>query len=284
MCIASIEPSRTGLGKGTAAQAAVKVWLWVAQRFSAAIKPFFSSAALAAEVIDPTFSAASSAVLCGSQRTRALAPEGHFLRFSSLSSRPVLIILSALLCSTPACSRRDFLTRRLAADLISTSETFKTPQIFWLKTGVVSNRDFNSPDSMVVRHRGWTIGTQRNCPPGVDPPPCWDVLLSPLGVDTFRPLISDNSPGTGSMSVSVARRQLVNIAGISKAGAFADVEFTWRWVPLNPVGAALYDEGVQYRSTVGFRSYDDGWRIVNQTVHSNQSLEEALRNAEPTAP
>jgi hypothetical protein len=201
-----------------------------------------------------------------------------------VASKPVLLVLSALLCSSLACSPRDFLTRRLAAGLISASKTFKTPQVFWLKTGIASNRDFNSPDSMVLQRRGWIIGTLQNCPPGVAPPPCWDVVLSPLGVDIFRPLISDTPPGNGPMSLPVARRQLVNIAGISKASTFADVEFTWRWVPLNPVGAALYDEGVQYRSTVGFRSYDDGWRIVNQTVPSNQSMEEALRNAQPTAP
>jgi hypothetical protein len=243
MRIASIEPSKTGLRKGTA-----------------------------------------SAVPYGSQSTRALAPEGDSLRFLSKSSKPILFILLALLCSSPACSPRDFLTRRLAADLISASEAFKTPQVFRLKTGIVSNRDFSSPDSMVLQRRGWIIGTQQNCPPGVDPPPCWDVLLSPLGVDTFRPLISATSPGTGAMSLRVARRQLVNIAGISKAGTFADVEFTWRWVALNPVGAALYDEVVQYRSTVGFRRYDDGWRILNGAVRTKQSLDEALRTAEPTAP
>jgi hypothetical protein len=226
----------------------------------------------------------ASAVPHDSQGMRALAPEGRSSPFPSVPSTRVLLILSALLCSSPACSPRDFLTRRLAADLISASEPFKTPQVFWLKTGIVSNRDFNSPDSMVLRRRGWIIGTQRICPPGIDPPPCWDVLLSPLGVDTFRPLISDSSPGFGPMSLHVARRQLVNIGGISKAGTYADVEFTWRWVPLNPVGAVLYDEGVQYRSTVGFRSYDDGWRIANEAVRTNQSLEEALRNAEPTAP
>jgi hypothetical protein len=190
-----------------------------------------------------------------------------------------------MLCSVLACSPRDFLKRRLAADLISASDTFKAPQVFWLKTGIVSNREFNSPDSMVLQHRGWIIGTeQKKCPPGMDPPPCWDVVLSPLGVDVFRPLISDTSPGIAPMSLHVARRELVNITGISKAGTFADVEFTWRWVALNPVGAALYDGGVHYRSTVGFRSYDDGWRVVNDAVKSNQSLEEALRAAEPTAP
>ena len=205
-------------------------------------------------------------------------------RFPRVSSKPVLVILATLLCSALACSPRDFLTRRLAADLISASETFKAPQVFWLKTGIVSNRDFNSPDSMVLQRRGWIIGTQQKCPSGVDPPPCWDVVLSPLGVDTFRPLISDTSPGIAPMSLAVARRELVNVTGISKAGTFADVEFTWRWVALNPVGAALYDAGVNYRSTVGFRSYDDGWRVVDAALKTSPSLEEALHNAEPTAP
>ena len=195
-----------------------------------------------------------------------------------------ILIVTALLCSALACSPRDFLTRRLAADLISASETFKAPQVFWLKTGVVSNRDFNSPDSMVLQRRGWIIGTRQACPPGVEPPPCWDVVLSPLGVDTFRPLISDTVPSVGPVSIRVARRELDHITGIRKAGTFAEVEFTWRWVSLNPVGSALYDAGVHYRSTVGFRSYDDGWRVVNETVKTDQSLEEALRNAEPTAP
>ncbi len=67
------------------------------------------------------------------------------------------------------------------------------------------------------------------------------------------------------MGIHVARRELLSISGISKAGNFADVEFTWRWVSMNPVGAALYDGGVHYRSTVGFRGYDDGWRVVEQT-------------------
>ncbi len=59
------------------------------------------------------------------------------------------LLLAALLCLGPACSPRDFLTRRLAADLISASDAFKAPQMFWLRTGIVSNKDFSSPDSMV---------------------------------------------------------------------------------------------------------------------------------------
>jgi hypothetical protein len=199
------------------------------------------------------------------------------------------LLLAALLClillsMDVGCSPRDFLTRRLAADLVSNSEAFKTPQTFWLRSGAVSNKDFSSPDFMVLQRRGWIIGTEQKCPAGVDPPPCWDVVLTPLGVDTIRPLITSALPDNGPIGIQVARRELLSVSGISKAGNFADVEFTWHWVTINPVGAALYDGGVRYRSTVGFRGYDDGWRVVEQTVPSNQTLDEALRNAQPTAP
>lgn len=199
------------------------------------------------------------------------------------------VLLGVVLCLIVlymelGCSPRDFLTRRLATDLISASGAFKVPQMFWLTTGIVSNKDFNSPDSMVLQHRGWIIGTTQRCPPGIEPPPCWDVVLSPLGVDSIRPLISNGSSGDGPLAIQVARRELVAVTGISKSGSLAEVEFTWRWVPLNSVGAALYDSGVHYRSTVGFRSYDDGWRVVKESFRSNQTLDEALRDAEPVAP
>ena len=194
------------------------------------------------------------------------------------------LLLVALLCLGLGCSPRDFLTRRLAADLISASDAFKTPQMFWLRTDIVSNKDFSSPDFLVLQRRGWIIGTEQKCPAGVDPPPCWDVRLTPLGVDTIRPLISSALPDNGPIGIQVARRELLSVSGISKAGNFADVEFVWHWVSINPVGAALYDGGVRYRSTVGFRGYDDGWRVVEQPVPSSQPLDEALRNAQPTAP
>jgi hypothetical protein len=204
-----------------------------------------------------------------------------------------ILLLAALLCllllwMDLGGSPRNFLTRRLATDLISASDTFKEPQLFWLRTGIVSNKDFSSPDYMVLQRRGWIIASQQKCPTGVDPPPCWDVLLTPIGVDTVRPLISNalagNGRDNGPMEIPVARRQLLGVSGISKSANIADVEFIWRWVSIKQVGAALYDGGVHYRSTVGFRSYDDGWRVVDQTAPSNQTLDEALRNAQPTTP
>jgi hypothetical protein len=192
-----------------------------------------------------------------------------------------VFLLTIMLCLTPACSPRDFLTRRLARDLISSSDAFEAQQVFWLKTGMVSNKDFNAPDSLVLQRRGWILGTQEKCPPAVDPPPCWDVVLSPHGVDAFRSLISESTRGGTLMPIRVAQREIVDIVGISKAGKFADVEFLWHWVPLNEVGGALYDRGVRYRSTVGFRNYDDGWRVQTEPMHNNQPLDEALRTAQP---
>jgi hypothetical protein len=195
----------------------------------------------------------------------------------------VCLILVCLILITLGCSPRDFLTRRLAADLIMASDAFKAPQLFWVRTGIISNKDFSSPDFMVLQSRGWIIGSEKKCPAGIEPPPCWDVLLTPVGIDTMRPLILNGLPENGP-TIQVARRELLGVSGISKAGNFAEVEFSWHWVTVNQVGAALYDSGVHYRSTVAFREYDDGWRMVEQNVPGNQTLDEALHNAQPIAP
>jgi hypothetical protein len=71
------------------------------------------------------------------------------------------------------------------------------------------------------------------------------------------------------------------VSGISKQGNLADVDFQWRWVPLNEVGSALYSSDVHYISTVGFRDYDDGWRLAQSSPHSGQSIDDAIKNAEP---
>lgn len=189
------------------------------------------------------------------------------------------ITASLLLCSSLGCSPRDFLSRRLARDLIAGADAFKTEQVFTLKTGVVSNEDFNSPESLVIQRRGWIVGTEKKCPTGIQPPPCWDVALSPAGVDTFKPLMPTGA--SDIISVHVARREVVEITGISKAGNFADVEFTWHWVPTNDVGRALYDSGVRYRSIVAFRCFDDGWRVLTEQMRSNQSLDQSLRESQP---
>jgi hypothetical protein len=186
--------------------------------------------------------------------------------------------LWVLLC---ACSPRNFITRRLAADLIASSDAFRAPQLFWLRTGVISNKDYLSPDYLVLQHRGWISGTKTACPAGLAPWPCWDVVLTPMGVDTFQALIAEDDRGKQYFSVPAARRELVAITGIIKQGKLADVEFNWKWVPLNEVGAAFYSADLSYKSTTSFRNYDDGWRLVASPVHSGQTLDDALKNAEP---
>jgi hypothetical protein len=210
------------------------------------------------------------------RRARLVSRTARLMR--KKSTLPLFAVLFLL-----SCSPRDFLTRRLAADLISTSEAFKTSQQFVLQTGVVSNKEFVSPEYLVLQRRGWISATTAPCPPGLAPPPCWDVLLTPAGVDTVRTLIPAEETTKASLSIPVARRELVGVTGLSKQGDLADVDFTWRWFPLNEVGAALYSGNLRYNSTVGFRDYDDGWRIV--TAHSvprpGQTLDDALKNAEP---
>ena len=193
--------------------------------------------------------------------------------------RILTLVLLSVLC---ACSPRDFLTRRLAGDLIAASNIFKVRQQFFLRIGVLSNKDYNSPEYLVLQHRGWIGGTAAPCTLNVQPPPCWDVVLTPLGVDAFRDLIPRQDSNKQYFSILTARREVVEVTGISKNGNFADVQFVWKWQPLNEVGAALYDGGLRYTSSVSFQHFDDGWRLLEGTgTRSNQSLQDALKNSEP---
>jgi len=115
----------------------------------------------------------------------------------------------------------------------------------------------------------------------MSPPACWDVLLTPAGVETIRTIVSAEEAAKSSIPLPAARRELIAVTGIAKQGNPADVEFTWKWVPLTEVGAALYSAELRYTSTVGFRHYDDGWRIVQRVPHSAQTMDDALKNAEP---
>jgi hypothetical protein len=193
----------------------------------------------------------------------------------------IVVLWLVVAWSLIACSPRDLLSRRLAADLIEGSDTFKAPQAIFLRTGIVSNKDYLSPESLVLQHHGWVSATTAPCPPALVPPPCWDVVLTPSGVETIRPLLAPADAGKPLFSLPAARRELVAVTGVSKQGNVADVDFIWRWQPLNEVGAALYSGDLHYRSTAGFRNYDDGWRIVQAPPRPSQTLDDALKNAEP---
>lgn len=189
----------------------------------------------------------------------------------------------ALLCLVAlACSPRDFLTRRLASDLIVASPSFKAPQQFDVHLGVISNREYLSPEYLVLARRGWITGANAACPPPLVPPPCWDVALTPVGVETIQPLISKQAARSQYFPVTIAQRQLMGITGISRAGSGADVDFTWKWMPVNEIGAALVEGSLVYKSTVSFKHYDDGWRVIEGAPpKSNQGMDDALKAAEP---
>jgi hypothetical protein len=196
------------------------------------------------------------------------------MRTRLISALTAIIILTS-------CSPRNFLTRRLASDLIAASDTFKAQQQFQLQTGVVSNKEYLSPEFLLLQHHGWISVTATPCPAGLAPAPCWDLLLTPSGVETVRPLIPPDQSDKQSFTIPVARRELVEVTGIVKQGNTADVEFIWKWIPLNEIGAALYSSDLRSRSLVAFRDFDDGWRVAQTTAHSGQALDEALKNAEP---
>jgi hypothetical protein len=201
-------------------------------------------------------------------------------RFSKRGNHGLELILVFLTFLT-ACSPRDYLTRRLATDLIAASTEFQTPQRYTLQTGVVSNKDYPSPEYLVLQHRNWISANSTPCPAGMTPPPCWDIILTPAGVETIRTIVSAEEAAKSTVLFPAARRELVAVTGIARQGSAADVEFTWKWIPLNEVGAALYSGDLQYKSVVGFRQYDDGWRVQQGTPRSGQSVEDALKNAEP---
>jgi len=193
------------------------------------------------------------------------------------------LLAVVLLCLVSlACSPRDFLTRRLASDLIAASPAFKVPQQFFFHLGVISNKEYLSPEYLVLERRGWITGARAPCPPLVVPPPCWEVALSPVGVETIQPLVPKDAAHAESFPITTAQRQLVGITGISRAGNFADVDFTWKWIPVNELGAALVAGSLLYKSTVSFKHYDDGWRLIEgERPKSNQGMDDALKDAEP---
>jgi len=193
--------------------------------------------------------------------------------------KSILTLVAILLLVS--CSPRDFLTRRLAGDLITAAPAFRAPQQYLLQTGVLANKDFSAPEYLVLEHHGWITAANAPCPVGLGPAPCWDVLLTPSGVDVIKSVVPAEQTQQSTFTIPVARRDLIAVTGISRQGNLADVEFTWKWLTLNEIGAALYSGDVHYRSSVGFREYDDGWRVSAYAAHADQSLDDALKNAEP---
>jgi hypothetical protein len=80
-----------------------------------------------------------------------------------------------------------------------------------LQVGIVSNQSYVSPETLVFEHHGWISATPARCSAGLAPPPCWDILLTPSGVDTIRPLVPSEQADRSSLEFPVARRELVGV-------------------------------------------------------------------------
>jgi hypothetical protein len=198
-----------------------------------------------------------------------------------MEKRILKVLPLIALAAMSSCSPRYLLTRQLAFDLIASSAAMRTPQPLVLRTGLISNKDYLSTDYLVLRRYGWISAAPAKCTGEVTPPPCWELSLSPAGVGVVKSLIPSASNDQEMFELPLARRQVLTVSGISKEGNSAEVEFVWRWSALNEVGAALYPPDQRYRSVVAFRDYDDGWRLVETPVRNNQTMDEALKTAEP---
>jgi hypothetical protein len=195
--------------------------------------------------------------------------------------KAILTVLSlAALVAMFACSPRYLLMRRLAFDLIAASPAMRASQPLLLRTGLVSNKDYVSTDYLVLRRYGWISASPARCTGDVTPP-CWEVALTPAGVSVVKSLIPSAGNDQELFELPLARRQLLGISGITKEGNSAEVEFVWRWSGLNEVGTALYPPDLRYKSVVAFRYYDDGWRLAETPIRANQTIDDALKSAEP---
>lgn len=203
------------------------------------------------------------------------------LVFAPMGKAILKVLSLAALAAMVGCSPRYLLTRRLAFDLISSSAAMHAPQPLLLRTGLVSNKDYVSTDYMVLRRYGWISAAPAKCVGEVAPPPCWQVALTPAGVGVVNSLIPSAGTDQELFELPLAKRQVVAITGISKEGNNAEVEFVWRWSAMNEVGTALYPPDLRYKSVVAFRYYDDGWRLVESPIRGNQTIDDALKSAEP---
>ena len=84
-----------------------------------------------------------------------------------MRNKVILSVIATLLLTS--CSPRDVMTRRLATDLIAASDAFKAPQQFSLQTGIVANKDYVSPEYIVLQQHGWISANNAKCPVGTRP-------------------------------------------------------------------------------------------------------------------
>lgn len=69
----------------------------------------------------------------------------------------------------------------------------------------------------------------------------------------------------GDYEVPLATRKLVEITGIGElqgeTGAFVEVQYTWKWSPVNEIATLMKLDERTNTGSAAFRKFDDGWRL-----------------------
>jgi len=147
-----------------------------------------------------------------------------------------------------------------AADLIAGSEGFRDAQQFWLRTGIMSNKTI-FPGLPGTRAPRLDFRIKHRLPFRHQSAPCWDVALTPNGVNIFHDLIL-RMPELHNISVCSGAKRTAGSDRHKPKRSAGGSGFSLEVDPAECRGAALYNENVEYISTAGFRQYDDGWRLI----------------------
>ena len=123
-----------------------------------------------------------------------------------------------------SCSPRDFLTRRLATDLIAASDDSRPRSSSPCRPEPSPTKTTCRPEYLVLQQHGWISATKAPCSPGLA------AALLGRSADAIR---SGHGPRPGSrqeadkalLFIPVAKRELLGVTGISKQGNAADVDF-----------------------------------------------------------
>jgi hypothetical protein len=158
---------------------------------------------------------------------------------------PAFLVL-AVFCS--ACSRG--LTRSDAAEKLSRSDLFSKTVTFEYTKYLAYRRGANSAGDFfrALNYLGYTDEKGGLTEKGISEKKNW--IPSSMSEDYEVPL---------------ATRELLEITGIGElqgeTGAFVEVQYTWKWSPVNEVGTLMKLDEKTNAGSAAFRRFDDGWRL-----------------------
>jgi hypothetical protein len=223
-------------------------------------------------------------------------------------NRPYLTLLTGLLFLIgPGCAGTGELTRTQAAELIGGSQTFSIPVSLPLKTETGWNLRPLSADEPEAEAQARAAENYYQAHPQMDAlrrlglmdvrattrekpgenHGVWAFDVEPLLTEKGKDLASGDREDQGVPSVILARRELVEVTGIIKAGdQTAQTEYTWKEAP-TAAGCALSPGSPEHeslpaalrqtlrernqtkdfdkvrRGRAAFQLYDDGWRLLS---------------------